>query len=635
MASLVKGSAAYKKKDGIISIREDQSSISWSPVSANNNEKPISIAISDITNLQQTPESAAKVMLRIIQKLPNSAETITYQFHFNSSSDPRGEANAIKDVLTSAISAIKSQDANIPKPKPQGLNSQNKVMTSTSVIKPKNNVWLDEAQLKTNIELQQSLMKNDVNLHRTYMEAMRTKPESISNSQFNSQFWSTRTNLLRAHAAELGQKRGTYNVLSSIKPRQVDGELKVSISAEQVQLIFNQHPLVRRVYDENVPRLSDMEFWSRFFLSRLFKKLKGERIVETDSNDPIFDKYLSASNNIHQVDKKFDINIPHIIDLEGNEENQGGSKSGNRKDFTMRPGTTAKVPIIRTLNSLSEKIMINVAPSDINPSDPIGVDEKTYNLLKLRDLQGETENQKIILNVKDQSGFYTGDDQYLSKEAALYAKKSPSDVLLSLKNDNGSKIIKSNDAEGLDLSIVNSVLEDSENDDEIEKNPHVSKASLQEAQKQILEGIKTQRNEINDLEPRSLLSGLSQKIFDRLTLSHATSVEFLQHFWAIFLKGDPDRADELAKLVETIERASQRIDAVAEDAEKERQELIKKKKQHVIDVYNTSGRKIKWNPNSEPGGAEAVTAMTSPTKRALQKAMGEYQKALAAENAKL
>ncbi|KAI6248558.1 General transcription and DNA repair factor IIH subunit tcf-29 [Erysiphe necator] len=635
MASLVKGSAAYKKKDGIISIREDQSSISWSPVSANNNEKPISIAISDITNLQQTPESAAKVMLRIIQKLPNSAETITYQFHFNSSSDPRGEANAIKDVLTSAISAIKSQDANIPKPKPQGLNSQNKVMTSTSVIKPKNNVWLDEAQLKTNIELQQSLMKNDVNLHRTYMEAMRTKPESISNSQFNSQFWSTRTNLLRAHAAELGQKRGTYNVLSSIKPRQVDGELKVSISAEQVQLIFNQHPLVRRVYDENVPRLSDMEFWSRFFLSRLFKKLKGERIVETDSNDPIFDKYLSASNNIHQVDKKFDINIPHIIDLEGNEENQGGSKSGNRKDFTMRPGTTAKVPIIRTLNSLSEKIMINVAPSDINPSDPIGVDEKTYNLLKLRDLQGETENQKIILNVKDQSGFYTGDDQYLSKEAALYAKKSPSDVLLSLKNDNGSKIIKSNDTEGLDLSIVNSVLEDSENDDEIEKNPHVSKASLQEAQKQILEGIKTQRNEINDLEPRSLLSGLSQKIFDRLTLSHATSVEFLQHFWAIFLKGDPDRADELAKLVETLERASQRIDAVAEDAEKERQELIKKKKQHVIDVYNTSGRKIKWNPNSEPGGAEAVTAMTSPTKRALQKAMGEYQKALAAENAKL
>ncbi|RKF62962.1 General transcription and DNA repair factor IIH subunit tcf-29 [Erysiphe neolycopersici] len=635
MASLVKGSAAYKKKDGIISITKDKSSVMWSPSSTNSNEKAITIAVSDITNLQQTPESAAKVMLRIIQKLPSSVETITYQFHFNSPSDPRGEANSIKEVLTSAISTIKSNDANIPKPKAPGLTSQNDVTTGASVLKSNNNTWLDEAQLKTNIELQQSLMKNDLTLHRTYMEARRTKPETISDSQFNTQFWSTRTNLLRAHAAELGQKRGTYNVLSSVKPRQVDGELKMNISAEQVQLIFNQHHLVRRVYDENVPRLSDMEFWSRFFLSRLFKKLKGERIVESDSSDPIFDKYLNASNEVRQPDNKNSINIPHIIDLEGNEENQGGSKSGNRKDFTMRPGTSAKVPIIRTLNSLSEKIMIHVTPSDINPSDPIGVDEKTYNSLKLRDLQGKIEDQKIILNVKEQGKFYSGNVHYLSKEAALYAKKTPSDVLFSLKNDNGLKILNSNDNEGLELNIANSVLEDSESDHEIDKKSQFCKASFHDAQKQIFEGIRTQRSEISDAGARSSTLGLSQKIFDRLTLSHATSVEFLQHFWVIFLSGDPERAGELTKLVETLERASQRIDAVAEDAEKERQELIKKKKQHILDIYKSSGRKLQWNPSSEPGGAEAVTAMTNPTRMALQKATREYQKALASENAKL
>ena len=185
-------------------------------------------------------------------------------------------------------------------------------------------------------------------------------------------------------------------MLSAAKPRQEDGELKLRISKEQVQLIFSQHPLVKRVYDENVPKLNESEFWSRFFLSRLLKKLKGERIIESDSNDAIFDKYLNASEEDNRAPRLHAEHVPHVIDIEGNEENQGGTKSGNQKDFTMRPAPSAKAPIIRTLNSLSEKIMANVAPSDIDPSNPIGMDEATFNELALRDLQGDPEENRII-----------------------------------------------------------------------------------------------------------------------------------------------------------------------------------------------------------------------------------------------
>ncbi|KAE8441643.1 hypothetical protein EG329_004610 [Mollisiaceae sp. DMI_Dod_QoI] len=630
MAPSVKGLAAYKKKDGTLTISRDQKSIVWQPVGA---EKGVTIAVADITNLQQTPESAAKVMLKIFEKSPDAPEAVTHLFHFNSPTNPRGEANAIKEKLTNLISAVKANDAAIPKPNGSAPTSAAMAIASAVTSKPNSGAptWYDDAQLKLDIELQQSLMKKDPALHRTYMESRRTKPDTISDSQFNSQFWSTRTNILRAHAVESNQKRGAYNVLSAVKPRQVDGELKLNISAEQVQLIFSQHPLVKRVYDENVPKLNESEFWSRFFLSRLFKKLKGERIVETDSTDPTFDRYLDANNDDGLGQRLLAAHIPHIIDLEGNEENQGGAKSGNRKDFTMRPGSTFKVPIIRTLNSLSEKIMAHVAPSDVDPADPIGMDEETFNSLALRDLQGDAKENRIMLNIKEQSRFFSNEKSTVSAEAALYAKQVPSDILFGLQTDIDPTIMDSDDAGGLDLRTAIGVLEDSDSEDE-EKVGHVgSKASLADAQKQILEGIATRRLELEGSSAQSSLSGLSQKLFDRLTLTQATTTEFLHHFWLLFLSGDPDRAGELAKQVETLDRALNRINAVAADAEKEREEIIRKQKQHIRDVYSTSGKKIQWNPNSVGGGEKVVREMMEPTIKTLAKASREYRKALAAE----
>lgn len=574
-------------------------------------------------------------MLKVFEKVPSSTEPVTHLFHFNSPANPRGEANSIKDALTALISDIKSNDAKGLAASNAG-DAQSAAMAIASAVSSKPatvpSKWYDDAQLKVDIELQQSLMKKDPALHRTYMEARRTKPDTISDSQFNSQFWSTRTNILRAHAVETNQKRGAYNVLSAVKPRQVDGELKMNISAEQVQLIFSQHSLVKRVYDENVPKLNETEFWSRFFLSRLFKKLKGERITEADSTDPIFDRYLNANDDDNIPQNLLTIHVPHIIDLEGNEENQGGFKSGNRKDFTMRPSSSAKVPIVRTLNSLSEKIMAHVAPSDIDVTAPIGMDEETFNMLALRDLQGDPEENRLMLNIKEQSRFFSNDTPDVSEEAALYAKQIPSDVLFTLQTDLDPTIMASDSTGGFDLRTAIGVLDDSDSDDDEEKVPHVgSKASLSDAQKQILKSVAYQRTVIDGTSTESSLSGLSQKIFDRLTLTHATTTEFLHHFWVIFLSGDADRAGELSKLVETLERAMDRINNVAADAEKERAEIISRQKQHIRQVWEDTGKKLQWSSSSVGGGEKVVKEMMEPTIKALSKAARDYRKALAAE----
>lgn len=572
-------------------------------------------------------------MLKILTKASDQPEPVAHTFHFNSPSEPRREANLIKETLSGLISTLKQGEALALKA--NGVPGASAAMAIASAVTSKptgNPVWYDDHELKNDIELQQALMKKDPMLGRTYEEARRTKPDTVSNPQFNKQFWSTRVNMLRAFAVERKQQPGAYNVLSAVKPRQEEGELKLRISKDQIQLIFNQHPLVKRVYDENVPRLNESDFWSRFFLSRLFKKLKGERIVESDTSDATFDRYLDQTNGDILAKRLEDAHIRYTIDIEGNEENQGGNKRGNRQDFTMRPSSYEKAPIIRTLNSLSEKIMEHVAQSDIDPNAPAGVDEATYQELALRDLQGDAEENRIVLNYKQQNQFLFGDKSQVSAESKLYENQDPNGLLLELQTELSPEVMDTDEVGGLNLKTAIGFNEesDSEEDEDQPKTAHVgSKKALSAAQKQIFGEITYQRTRLHGDNAKSSLGGLSQSLFDRLTLTHATTTEFLHHFWTIFLSGDPDRAGELAKLVETLDRALDRINAVATDAEKERTAQIDAQKQDIYRLYKETGKKKRLEPVA--GGEKVVREMLEPTINAVTKATQQYKKALAAE----
>ena len=582
-------------------------------------------------------------MLKIFAQAPDISSSETHTFTFTSPTTARAEADAIKDALSKTIQVIKSGEAILVAPGGAGGSSAAmaiaSAVSSTSRGGADPNAWYDDDKLKKDVELQQLLLKSNPSLKKTLMESLRTKPESISNSQFTAQFWSTRIHLLRAHAIEKGQTRGAYNVLSSIKPMTVDNATKLSISKEQIQLIFNQHSLVKRVYDENVPKLSEETFWSRFFLSRLFKKLKGDRITEADPPDNVLDRYLQYDDDAERAVQLMASHVPHIIDVEGNEQNHSQRK-GNQPDVTMRPSSYHRVPIIRTLNSLSEKILSHVAPNDIDPSLPIGVDEETFNELALRDLQGDAAENRVILNIRDQSRFFSSDkDSGVSADALLYAKQDPVEVLRSIQSD----LARVSSNTNLETAIGVDTDSDSDDDDQSKpKKGHVgSKASLLGATAQMLSAIAQQRAQSDDLSASSSgfstvqsasNSGLSIAIFDRLSLTHATTTEFLQHFWSAFLSGDPDRADEIGKLFETLNRSMDRIKAVATDAETERQKEIDKLKKQVQNLFDRTGKKRRMDYESTPGGAKAVNQLLAPTVKAIEVAIKEYKKALAEQS---
>ncbi|KAL1985868.1 hypothetical protein VTN96DRAFT_7246 [Rasamsonia emersonii] len=617
------GSAAYKKKDGTLTMSKDRQSLSWIPA-AGGAAGALTIEVKNITNLQQTPASNPKVMLRIFAQQPaNGNAQEQYVFTFTSATNARGEADAIKDALSAAIQAAKAAAAPTAVPG-EGVSPAMAMAHAISSAGMGRPAWDDDNKLIADAELQQSLLKSDANLQRMFMESLRTKPDTLSGAQFVSQFWSTRVHLLRAHAIEKAQTRGSYNVLSTLKPRVEDNVTKLNISKEQIQLIFTQHPLVKRVYDENVPKLSEQQFWSRFFQSRLFKKLRGERISDTDPTDNILDKYLKIDEH---AGRSLEAHVPHFIDLAGNEVNHS-QRQGNRPDVDMRPAPMDKVPIIRTLNSLSEKIMANVAPADRDPTAPVGMDEITFSELQLRDLRGDEEQNRIRLNIRDQSRFFSQAKEKDESENQMFANVDPTQIIISLQTDVDQTFPP--DGSSSHLGRLVEPEEDDSDEEEGKQSQQVgSKANLHRASAQLFDAIRERRTQTETTAAGSGTCGLSPALFDRLTLTHATTTEFLHQFWQAFLSGNPDRAGELASLVESLNRAMERVKAVAADAEAERQAEIEKLKQHARDVLAATGKKIRVNLAGVGGGEKVVNQLLGPTMKALDLAISKYKEALA------
>ena len=600
-------------------------------------------------DLQQTPASNPKVMLKIFVQPPNTPASEQYVFSFSAGPNARPEADAIKDALSSSIQTAKtSQSAAVtPAATPSatgvstpgggggGREGVSAAMAMASAVSSEagpsgtgRNPWDDDNRLRMDVELQQSLLKADSTLQRMFMESLHTKPETLTAGQFMSQFWSTRLHLLRAHAIERGQSRGSYNVLSTLKPRTEENVTKLNISKEQIQLIFNQHPLVKRVYDENVPKLSEQQFWSRFFQSRLFKKLRGERISESDATDMVLDKYLKTDEH---TDAERNANVPNFLDLAGNEVNHS-QRGGNRPDLDMRPSGVDKVPIIRTLNNLSEKIMANVAPADRDPMAPVGMDEETFNQLQLRDLRGDEEQNRVLLNIRDQGRFFSQAKEAADEQSRLFAQQDPEKILNGLRADIQQRLPEDGSAQ---LGRLVEPNEDDDDDDEAaaikrSRQQVGSKINLQQACTQVMDAVRDRRSQTDEPSTTDTY-GLTAGLYDRLTLTHATSTEFLHQFWQAFLSGNADRAAEVASLVESLNRAMDRIKAVAADAEAERQVEVDRLKKHAREVLDATGRKIRVNIAGVPGGEKTVNQLLGPTIRALEVALTKYKEALSEE----
>jgi transcription initiation factor TFIIH subunit 1 len=591
------------------------------------------------SDLQQTPATSAKASIKIV--VPDSApQPGNYTLTFTSPA-ARDDQQTITGLLRTWIEASKVQVAPTVVPVTSNGDGASAAMAMAQTVTAPakgNDESFDDATLLAGLDLQMSLLNSNPALRQRFDRALAEKPDSVSLGQFSNQFWSTRVHMLRSHATERSQATGTYNVLSVIKSKTVNGALTLSLTKEQIELLFRQHPIVQKAYNENVPQLSEMDFWERFFHSRLMKKLKGERIREQDVLDPKLDKYLQYDEAVESSQDLMD-SIPLFINIEGNEQNHS-QKQGNRPDFTMNPSNYDKAPILRVLNRMSEKMLKDVPQSDVNRHAPVGLDEETYKELQLRDLQRADDDNRVVLQVQDQSRFFSaGQSVQSSTSAATYTKRTPAQALSTLRQDFGAISANQSKAVGIDLQPSLGINDDSSSDEEgaISKKRKIGgKSSRGAATSQIIAAIKKRHLHDDDYSSSKLIPiseqarklAISESVLDNLTMTHNTTVEFLHYFWAVFYSGDPDRANEVAKLIETLDKSLDRIRAVADAAEAERTVQLDRYKREVDSYNQRSGKKKKFDPDNIKGGATAVNQVVEPLLRAINAARSHYQDAL-------
>jgi transcription initiation factor TFIIH subunit 1 len=543
------------------------------------------------------------------------------------------------------IEASKQQSAPSPAPAAAGKDggdggaSAAMAMAQTVTAGGKGNEeTYDDAKLLADTTLQMSLLNSSPALRQRFDRALAEKPDSVSVLQFSMQFWSTRVHMLRSHATERSQATGTYNVLSVIKSKSVNGTLMLSLTKEQIELLFRQHPVVQKAYNENVPQLSEGDFWERFFHSRLMKKLKGERIQEKDVLDPKLDKYLTYDETADNQDLLAG-SIPNFINIEANENNHS-QKQGNRPDWTMNPTNYEKAPILRVLNRMSEKMMKEVPPSDAGRHGPVGVDEETYKELQLRDLQRADDDNRVVLRVQDQSRFFSaGQSIHTSTSAATYTKRTPAQALSTLQQDLGKFGGDDGQLSSVDLHSTIDIDDESSSDDEAsapKKTKVGSKSSRSAASSQIIAAVRKRHLHNDDYtsskaiptSERAKELDVSEAVLENLTMTHNTTVEFLHYFWAVFYSGDADRAGEIARLIETLDKSLDRIKAVADMAEAERAAMIERARKENEFANQRERKKRKFDPEAIRGGAQAVNQIVDPLIRAIDAARSQYKKAL-------
>lgn len=554
----------------------------------------------------------------------------------------RDDQQTITGLLRKWIEASKSQNIATHAPAAAAGGGASPAIAMAQAVtvaaKDKDEAY-DDAKLLADLALQMSLLNSSPALRQRFDRALQEKPESVSIAQFSNQFWSTRVHMLRSHATERSQATGTYNVLSVIKSKTVNGALMLSLTKEQIELLFRQHPVVQKAYNENVPQLSEGDFWERFFHSRLMKKLKGERILEKDVLDPKLDKYLTYDESKDDSQELLASSIPHFINVEANENNHS-QKQGNRPDFTMNPANYEKAPILRVLNRMSEKMMKDVPPSDASRHAPAGLDEETYKELQLKDLQRADEDNRVVLKVQDQSRFFSaGQSVHSSTSASTYTRRTPAQALSTLQQDFGRFGASKAKTMGVDLHSTLNVNDDSSSDEDnaTQSTSKVgSRSSRSAATLQIISAVKRRHSHDDDYSVSKIIPvpdlakklELSETVLDSLIMTHNTTIEFLHYFWAVYHSGDADRANEVAKLIETLDRSLDRIKAVANVAEKERSDRIEKLRWSVESYNQRNAKKRKFDPDSVKGGAKAVKQIVDPLFRAINAARSQYQKAL-------
>lgn len=683
MAS-VSGSCLVSKISGMIYVQEEvtPSVLEWKAI---DQLKIITIPLNCLKKLQAPKESSPKMMLRILYQLSGSEEEKDLRLSFTN----RPTMNNIKESLQTIIARLKTiiKDSPTPQFSNSSLQSQNgtpqpsqsstsspvpsapasssasasALTNPTNLLDFSDPASLSDPNLLKNHQLQQKLLLEDKNLRNIFTQ-------SVINFKLSpSIFWSTRLNHLRTYALTISQHRGPYNVLSTIKPVATsDNQVNVNVTRDTINEIFDTYPIIKRAFKELVPhKFNEGEFWSRFFNSKLFRRLRGDKINTINTRgDVVLDKYLYIDveflarqereremekqqeleddkengvkretdisiiqlNQPDNTDKDLitspsEVHVSKFIDLLGNEDDNS-QKLGNKPDITMRftdensKLNSSKVKssgqenemiiLMKNMNKLSSKIISmnsilqpnTTSKSSNKKIDDLSPDEinEFQTELNLHDLNETEELEYIQLNLANNIQYdknLNNDD--VSSTSSINFK---SQDLIEYFQDNTFKATTN----GINLNDTYKLKED-----EINKSANdiigITKANFKNYKL------------INNLKDSTNLSSnnvISDTIYQELITFNITIMEFLSHFWKIFLNGN--NPVQLKRIFTSLKNCKNSLNELSNN---------------IIEVFNKHDI-IKSNEKLKEKLIKDLNNCILPLQSGLDKAIAEYISAVKA-----
>ncbi|QGN15556.1 RNA polymerase II transcription factor B subunit 1 [Kluyveromyces marxianus] len=597
------GAATFKKVHGMIRIDEDASpaTLVWR---STDGDKSTTVLLNMVDKLQATPANSDKMMLRIVGKIdPNMkkrkdnegneipVKAPVYMFTFNN----RTVMDNIKETLQHIIARYKDEEATEERhknePETEAQDNPAASVTPQPAHLPQdliNTTTLDtsltKSKLLSNLKLQQSLLKESRELMTIFQDTV------IKSGLPPHEFWSTRIPLLRAYALSTSQKTGPYNVLSTIKPvASSDNKVNVNVSREKIHTIFQNYPIVRKAFDDNVPKnFKEQEFWARFFSSKLFRKLRGERIMNHDRGDMIIDRYLSLDQ---EYDRRDDELLQHpvrkIIDIEGN-INDDPVKKGHRPDFTMRSGidpngnSDGGMAILKGMNRLSEKMVESLeneySRANLPQEDP---DKEEREEILFSDLDEDTPTDYAEIKLKRK--VLDAKNRQMHKENSAISWEEVKHEINSITSILDTSI--------LDLTTLTHITAD------------VTKTINQRIMKAVKVNAKQSKHMNGDTLLGSTMSGTSMfqeakesashlppGILESCRLLNSSCCEFLKHFYINFQSGDPRKTNLVKKLYKSLMDCQEKIDSLLNSVDtEENQEIAKYCKAYLVHVLDSVG----------------------------------------------
>lgn len=529
--------AIYKKVNGILTINEEVSPVilHWRSTAG---DKSHDVVLNTINKLQATPATSDKMMLRLVEKVDESKKQKdnegqpvqnTLQVHMFSFIN-RTVMDNIKETLQHIIARYKDEETYEAKRRKEeeSMSFQNSTVLQPLINTTKLDDSLSAGKLLINLKLQQSLLRENKSLMKTFQETV------ISSGLPPQEFWSTRIPQLRAFALTTSQKIGPYNVLSTIKPvASSDNKVNVSVSREKILTIFQNYPIVKKAYDDNVPKnFKEQEFWARFFSSKLFRKLRGERIMQNDRGDMIIDRYLTLDQEFDRKDDEMLLHpVKKLIDLEGN-GNDDPLKKGHRPDFTMLPSTDPNgnsdgaVDILKGMNRLSEKMIKSL--------------ENEYSRINFqsKDLDKEERDELIFLDLGDNEGTEYA-EIFLKQRKDNNDTTSQDKILPPLDwNEIRGEIMSINNdlRHSFDLTTGTGSLSD--------KTNHINQRIIKEVKINSKQTKHLRYDHVmgssigNQSEKQEAESPLPPELLESCRILHSTCCEFLKHFYIQFQSGN-------------------------------------------------------------------------------------------------